>query len=99
MAFYQREALEKMGFKHLGENVKISDKASIYNHDLISVGDNSRIDDFCVLSGNITIGRNVHIAVFCNMAGGELGITMEDFRDWPMAFMYLPNLTITPDRA
>lgn len=68
-----------MGFKHLGENVKISDKASIYNHDLISVGDNSRIDDFCVLSGNINIGRNVHIAVFCNMAGGELGITMEDF--------------------
>lgn len=79
MAFYQRQALEKMGFKHLGENVKISDKASIYNHDLISVGDNSRIDDFCVLSGNINIGRNVHIAVFCNMAGGELGITMEDF--------------------
>lgn len=79
MAFYSREELEKLGFKQLGKNVKISDKASIYNHELISIDDNSRIDDFCVLSGNITIGKNVHIAVFCNMAGGEKGIVMEDF--------------------
>jgi acetyltransferase-like isoleucine patch superfamily enzyme len=79
MAFYTAEELRKMNFKHLGKNVKISNKASIYNHELISIDDNSRIDDFCVLSGNIRIGRNVHIAVFCNLAGGEKGIVMEDF--------------------
>jgi len=79
MAFYKREELKKMGFKHLGNDVKISDKASIYNHEMISIDDNSRVDDFCVLSGNITIGKNVHIAVFSNMAGGEKGIVMEDF--------------------
>lgn len=79
MAFYTEEQLKSLGFKHLGKNVKISDKASIYNPECISIGDYSRIDDFCVLSGNITIGRNVHIAVFCNLAGGEKGITMEDF--------------------
>jgi galactoside O-acetyltransferase len=45
----------------------------------MSIGDYSRIDDFYVLSGKITIGRNVHIAVFCNLAGGEPGLTMEDF--------------------
>lgn len=68
-----------MGFKYLGENVKISDKASIYSPEKISIGDNSRIDDFCVLSEKITIGRNVHIAVFCNVAGGALGVTLDDF--------------------
>ncbi len=79
MGFYKNEELAKLGFQYLGKNVKISDRASIYNHDQISIDDNSRIDDFCVLSGKITIGKNVHIAVFCNLAGGEKGITMEDF--------------------
>ncbi len=79
MAFYSQQQLESMGFKSLGKNVRISDKASIYNHDQIEIGDHSRIDDFCVISGRVTIGRNVHIAVFCNVAGGEKGIVMEDF--------------------
>ena len=68
-----------MNFKSLGQQVKISDKAAIYNADQIEIGDYSRIDDFCVLSGRVTIGRNVHIAVFCNVAGGSEGITLDDF--------------------
>lgn len=79
MAFLSDHSLVLMGFKKLGTNVRISDKASIYNADQIEIGDNSRIDDFCVLSGKISLGRNVHIAVFCNLAGGEMGIIMEDF--------------------
>ena len=79
MAFLSQSALEAMKFKSLGKHVKISDKASIYNPENISIGDYSRIDDFCVLSGSISIGKNVHIAVFCNLAGGEKGIVMEDF--------------------
>jgi acetyltransferase-like isoleucine patch superfamily enzyme len=79
MAFYTQEQLESFNFKSLGRNVLISDKASIYNHTQIEIGDNSRVDDFCVLSGKITIGRNVHIAVFCNVAGGEKGVVLEDF--------------------
>jgi acetyltransferase-like isoleucine patch superfamily enzyme len=79
MAFLDIKQLEKLKFKYLGRNVKISDKASIYNADQIEIGDHSRIDDFCVISGKVTIGRNVHIAVFCNVAGGEKGITFEDF--------------------
>ena len=50
MAYYTEEQLNQLGFKYIGENVKISDKASIYNHDQIEIGDNSRIDDFCVIS-------------------------------------------------
>ena len=79
MAYYTEEQLKELGFKYIGKNVKISDKASIYNHNQIEIGDNSRIDDFCVFSGNIRIGRNVHIAPFCLVAGGEKGIVFEDF--------------------
>lgn len=79
MAFLSEELLKGMGFKFLGRDVKISDKAAIYNPELIEIGDYSRIDDFCVISGRVSIGRNVHVAVFCNVAGGELGVTLEDF--------------------
>lgn len=79
MAFLTKTAIDEMGFKYVGENVKISDKASIYNPELISLGDNSRIDDFCLLSGKINIGNHVHIAAYCNIAGGIEGITFEDF--------------------
>lgn len=79
MAFLTEGQLAAIGFKSLGSNVKISDKAAIYNAEKIAIGDNSRIDDFCVLSGRIIIGRNVHIAVFCNIAGGEKGVELKDF--------------------
>jgi acetyltransferase-like isoleucine patch superfamily enzyme len=79
LAFLNEEQLGIMGFKSLGANVQISDKASIYNTDQIEIGDNSRIDDFCVISGKVNIGRNCHIAVFCNIAGGEKGVTFNDF--------------------
>jgi len=79
MAYYTQLELEALGFKQLGKNVKISDKASIYNHEQIAIGDNSRIDDFCVVSGKIKIGRNVHITPMCLVAGGDKGIIFEDF--------------------
>jgi len=79
MAFLSQEHLASMGFKSIGKNVRISDRAAIYNANEIEIGDNSRIDDFCVISGRIKIGRNVHFAVFCNVAGGSEGITFSDF--------------------
>lgn len=79
MAYLDRTALEAMGFSALGRNVRISDKASIYDAGQIRIGDNSRIDDFCVISGRVTIGRNVHVAPFCLLAGGTAGIELEDF--------------------
>lgn len=79
MAYLNSEQLLEMGFKSVGINVKISDKASIYNCEQIEIGDNSRIDDFCVISGRVVIGKNVHIAPFCLVAGGSEGIILEDF--------------------
>jgi acetyltransferase-like isoleucine patch superfamily enzyme len=79
MAYLSRDILESMGFARLGRNVKISEKASIYEPEKMEIGDHSRIDDFCVVSGRITMGRNVHIAPMCLVAGGAPGITLEDF--------------------
>jgi len=79
MAYLTRQQLGMMNFKSLGDNVKISDKARIYDCEQIDIGDNSRIDDFCVLSGKIAIGRNVHITPMCIVAGGKPGLIIGDF--------------------
>ena len=79
MAFLSQEEMLAMGFKSIGRNVRISDRAAFYNADQIDIGDHSRIDDFCVISGKVSIGRNVHIAVFCNVAGGSAGVRLDDF--------------------
>lgn len=79
MGYYTFLELQEIGFKSLGENVKISNKASIYEAEKIEIGDNSRIDDFCVISGKVIIGKHVHIAPFCLVAGGEKGIILDDF--------------------
>lgn len=81
MAILTDQQLKDYGFLHIGKNVRISDKASIYGASRISVGDNTRIDDFCVLSageGGIFLGRNIHIAVFCSLMG-QGKIEMKDF--------------------
>jgi galactoside O-acetyltransferase len=69
--FYSRDELEKMGFKLLGENVLISDKASIYNAKNIEIGSNVRIDDFVILSpsSEMVIGDYVHIACYSSIIG------------------------------
>lgn len=72
MSFYTQDELQELGFKHLGNNVKISRKSSLYGAEYISIGDNSRIDDFCVISASrdgVFIGKNVHIAVYCSLIG------------------------------
>ncbi|TRZ49948.1 acyltransferase [bacterium] len=71
-SFYDHAELLQMGFASIGKNVRLSRKASFYNPGRISIGDFSRIDDFCVLStgaGGIEIGRNVHIAVYTSLIG------------------------------
>src|SRR5438874_7552631 len=81
MAFLSQLQLEAIGFLSLGKNVQLSEKAAIYGADRISIGDNSRIDDFCVLSageGGINIGRHVHVACLCSCIGAAQ-IELHDF--------------------
>lgn len=81
MATLDRAAIESMGFASVGENIFISDRASFYNCAQISLGNNVRIDDFCVLSageGGIIIGSYVHVAVYSSLIGAGK-ITLSDF--------------------
>lgn len=79
MAYLDLNTLKKMNFKYLGNNVKISERAAIYDPEKISIGNNSRIDDFCILSGVIEIGINTHLTPMCLIAGGAPGVYMDDF--------------------
>ena len=78
-SFYTQEELSTIGLKSYGNNVLISRKASIYSPEKISVGNNVRIDDFCTLSGRITIRNHIHIASYTAMYAGNYGITIKDF--------------------
>jgi len=78
-SFYNVEELSKLGFAKVGINVLISRKASIYGAENMSIGSNVRIDDFCILSGKITIGNYIHIAAYSALYGGSCGILIDDF--------------------
>lgn len=78
-SFYTTEELAAIGFARIGDNVLISRRASIYGADRISIGNNVRIDDFCLLSGKIVIDDNVHVAAYCALFAGDYGIHMKSF--------------------
>jgi galactoside O-acetyltransferase len=77
-SFYNKEELLSLGLKTFGDNVLISKKASIYSPEEIVVGNNVRIDDFCILSGKITLGNNIHISAYCALYGRG-GISIDDY--------------------
>ncbi|MFA6400493.1 MAG: acyltransferase [Salinivirgaceae bacterium] len=77
-SFYTKSELKELGFKMIGDNVKISRFARFYSPNLISIGNNVRIDDFCLLSGDITLKNYIHISAFCALYGGG-GIEMDDY--------------------
>jgi acetyltransferase-like isoleucine patch superfamily enzyme len=77
-SFYNNSELSNLGFRSLGKNTLISKKVSFYGIENMNIGDNVRIDDFCILSGHITLGSNIHISAYCALYGSN-GIEMEDF--------------------
>ena len=78
-SFYSEAELATLGLKSYGSKVLISRFTRIYAPEQITIGDNVRIDDFCILSGNITIGSNIHIAAYCALYGGECGIVLHNY--------------------
>lgn len=77
-SFYSQDELQKLGLKSCGNNVLISKKTSIYNPFEISIRDHVRIDDFCILSGNIELGSYIHIAAYCAVYASH-GVVIEDY--------------------
>lgn len=105
--FLTKEELSKLGLKSYGKDVLISNKCSIYGAENISIGNNVRVDDFVILSGDITLGSNIHIAAFVALYG-KYGIVMEDFTgisahsvlfsatgDWSGRYL---NMPVIPDK-
>ena len=81
MAMLSRDAIQSIGFMFVGQNVQISDRATFYGADKIKIGNNVRIDDFCVLSageGGIEIGSQIHVAVGATLIGAGK-IILSDF--------------------
>ena len=79
MGFYSQDELKNLGLKSYGSNVLISDKSSFYLPSTIEIGNNVRIDDFCILSGKIILGDYIHIAAYSALYAGSAGITIGDF--------------------
>lgn len=77
-SFLTKEEILEIGFKRCGNNVKISRFARFYSPGKISIGDNVRIDDFCILSGEITLGSNIHISAYVALYGA-MGIEIGDY--------------------
>ena len=78
-SFYSMEELKDMGFKSIGADLSISKKASFYGVENISIGSHVRIDDFCILSGEISIGDYIHIAAYSALYGSDAGIQINEF--------------------
>lgn len=77
-SFYTEKELEDIGFEKMGTNIKISRKASIYSPEKMKIGNNIRIDDFCLLNGNIELENNIYIGGFTALHG-EHKIYIESF--------------------
>lgn len=78
-SFYTSNELVELGLKSYGKNVLISRKVSIYGAEQIEIGNNVRIDDFCILSGKILLGNNIHISAYTVLYAGNVGIEIRDF--------------------
>ncbi|NME68175.1 acyltransferase [Flammeovirga aprica] len=72
MSYLSKQQLSSIGFKSIGDNVLISDKASFYGVQNITIGNNVRIDDFCILSAgeeDFLIGNYIHIGCYTSLIG------------------------------
>jgi len=77
-SFYTTEEVSQLGFKSIGANVLISRFARFYGIGNMEIGNNVRIDDFCILSGKVKLGSYIHISAYCALYG-QFGIELEDY--------------------
>jgi galactoside O-acetyltransferase len=72
--------LRQIGFKSLGKRCLIDGTAILIDPSLISIDDDVRIDAYVLISANggeVTVGKNVHIAVGAVIYGGG-GVSLGD---------------------
>ena len=78
-SYYSEEELKDLELGEYGEDVCISRKCSIYNPDKIKIGSHVRIDDFCILSGNIVVHDYVHVAAYTSLFAGNSKIELGSY--------------------
>ena len=78
--FLSATEIQLLGLRYAGEGIRISRRAVFFAPERISIGRETRIDAFCVLSGTggLTIGRNVHISAH-NVIVGQARVDIGDF--------------------
>ncbi len=77
VSFLSSQEVSKIGFASVGANVLISRKASFYGAEQMHIGNNVRIDDYCILSGSVVLGSNIHISAYSALYGA-MGIIFKD---------------------
>lgn len=77
--YLSKEEIEKIGFRSVGEDVLISDKACFYGASKMTIGNHVRIDDFCIFVGNIILGDYIHIAGYTGLHASHGSITMGSY--------------------
>ena len=77
--YYSENELKEIGIKKYGTNIFISRNSILYHPEQLEIGNNVRIDDFTTISGKVILGNYIHIAQFCGLYGGSMGIFMDDF--------------------
>ena len=65
--------------RYCGKNVIIGKTVRIRRPDLVSIGDGTIIDDFIYISGEVKIGKYVHIASSCSLQASKSKIIIKDF--------------------
>jgi galactoside O-acetyltransferase len=79
--FLDRAELEAVGFAALGSGVLVSRQALFFSPGRIRIGDNVRIDAFCILSAGqpgLEFVRNVHISAYTSILG-RAAVRIGDF--------------------
>lgn len=77
--FLSSEEIDALGLGSHGEEVFISRLAIIHHPERLYMGDHVRIDDFCYLTGDITMGDHVHVGCGVVLSAGSTGIILDDF--------------------
>lgn len=74
-SYYSTEELLLKGFTKVGKKVLVSRQCSLYISEG-EIGDNVRIDDYCILKGAIYLGSYVHLAPHTVLSGSGGRIIM-----------------------
>lgn len=69
----------KNKLKYVGENVIISNNIRIRHPEKVQIGDNCIIDDFTYISGELNLGKGVHIGANCTFQAGKSKIHINHY--------------------